>query len=602
MSNHLRHCPKHRKPLPCVHCALTAKPAQAPSPVAVAVLEPESALVTPAVKVPPITVIPPHEADAKPVPPSAISPDIRKKIAESLASKPNVISDQRTTVLVADTSDGTKTIRATGDVDSAVDGAAEKVVRKSKTKQKKDNDRLLVTPTPKKQPAYLKSVAQPIVPSADPKAPYGRDENDRPIGVPVGKTYIKPVQTGTIESRPALCNCNHQMCRYCHPENIARTTVLADITNIYDRLEIKSAVSEATLRRQFGLPEFTSASKSTKTHEFIYYPALLGLSRTKLIELIDAPVEMTTETEIDSAQPKQKILKPQAPIKAQLAELKSKRSRAETRITELTKSIRESRSIIEGLSVRVMKLRRNPEDIIDKPTREKFKREENQKLEEYEKEKRDLQKQLRDSESDVSLLQNRLDNWGTNPDDFIEKAVTREKQVPLFLFSDKFIPPDDFKGMLPSGYGYGVPAYRQWVYQYDVDNQTNVKSRIWQGWKQFENEIVLQAIGWGLIRPSKPLLKAHPSLGQYLNGIPVDDESEQDDPENALILKTGGAQVGGSIYSGGHRNMRQRPLESFDKRKPPRGPGEPLEYGGDRPDNFYSDIDSGDLGDRPGDE
>lgn len=31
MSNHLRHCPKHRKPLPCPHCAVTAKPAQVPS-------------------------------------------------------------------------------------------------------------------------------------------------------------------------------------------------------------------------------------------------------------------------------------------------------------------------------------------------------------------------------------------------------------------------------------------------------------------------------------------------------------------------------------------------------------------------------------------
>ena len=27
MSNHLRHCPKHRKPLPCAHCALVQKPA-----------------------------------------------------------------------------------------------------------------------------------------------------------------------------------------------------------------------------------------------------------------------------------------------------------------------------------------------------------------------------------------------------------------------------------------------------------------------------------------------------------------------------------------------------------------------------------------------
>ncbi len=34
MSSHLRHCPKHRKPLPCPHCALTAKSTQAPSATA----------------------------------------------------------------------------------------------------------------------------------------------------------------------------------------------------------------------------------------------------------------------------------------------------------------------------------------------------------------------------------------------------------------------------------------------------------------------------------------------------------------------------------------------------------------------------------------
>ena len=28
MSNHLRHCPKHKKPLPCAHCAPAAKPSQ----------------------------------------------------------------------------------------------------------------------------------------------------------------------------------------------------------------------------------------------------------------------------------------------------------------------------------------------------------------------------------------------------------------------------------------------------------------------------------------------------------------------------------------------------------------------------------------------
>jgi hypothetical protein len=42
MSAHLRHCPKHRKPLPCTHCALVAKPAQIP-PTAVVESPPKSA-------------------------------------------------------------------------------------------------------------------------------------------------------------------------------------------------------------------------------------------------------------------------------------------------------------------------------------------------------------------------------------------------------------------------------------------------------------------------------------------------------------------------------------------------------------------------------
>lgn len=38
-SNHVRHCPRHRRPLPCAHCTLTQKLARVP-PVAVAAFEP----------------------------------------------------------------------------------------------------------------------------------------------------------------------------------------------------------------------------------------------------------------------------------------------------------------------------------------------------------------------------------------------------------------------------------------------------------------------------------------------------------------------------------------------------------------------------------
>ncbi len=44
-----------------------------------------------------------------------------------------------------------------------------------------ENRRVQTPARERRQPSYLKSVAFPIVPSADPEAPYGRDENDRPI-------------------------------------------------------------------------------------------------------------------------------------------------------------------------------------------------------------------------------------------------------------------------------------------------------------------------------------------------------------------------------------------------------------------------------------
>lgn len=41
MSSHLRHCPKHRKPLPCAHCALVAKPSTNSEPAAVEPVKPK---------------------------------------------------------------------------------------------------------------------------------------------------------------------------------------------------------------------------------------------------------------------------------------------------------------------------------------------------------------------------------------------------------------------------------------------------------------------------------------------------------------------------------------------------------------------------------
>jgi hypothetical protein len=520
-----RLCPKHSKPYPCGPCRKesAAKPAQAPQQreircstdgCAEVYVVPVGVILADGFKFTCKSHAPQNErAVARPVPPSAVSSETKAQIAATLASAP------------------------LNPIKRGWNGSSTKT---------------------------LKSLPQPVIPSADPKAPFGHDENDRPIGVPVGKPYVKPVQTGTVEPRPKLCVCGRSLCRYCHPENIAQTEVLKSLTQNYDRVQVKT-VDEDSLRRQFGLPTYSTAPKARVTHRFVYYPEVFQLSRTKLLELLDYALETLTTTEVDPSKPKQRVLKSTAPIKTQLAQLKYKEAKAETRIAELNKSTKESQDIIEGLSVRVLKLRRSPDDplLTDKATREKLKREENVNLEKCEKERRELQKQLRDS--GIGVLQARLDKWGSSPEDFDEVPVTVERTITTCTFAEKFIPPDGFDGMLPAGYQYGVEAYRQWVYAYDQNNLTDSKSAVWSGWKQFENEIILQAIGWSLVRPSKKLFATHPSLRCYLPDHSADDESDGAE-ESALIVKTGGAQINGSVYSFGTTSTdKPRSSGDFDK-------------------------------------
>jgi len=565
------------------------------------VLEPESASM-PAVKVPPITVIPPHNADAKPVPPSAIPPDIRKKIEESLASKPNVMSGQRTTLLVADTSEGMKTVKAEDNVDSAVDDAAEKVVRKSS--QKKTGDKLLISGS-KKQPAYLKSVVHSVVPSADPEAPYGRDENDRPI-LP-GRTDQQLATDLSSKTFLKAGSCPHKSnpkyCLMCGTTNYKAAPVEpVDLEDQLRRLfglttdnivvpaaSVQPTDAEEQLRRQFGLS--TSLNTTAVKKKFDYFPEILEITRGQLIGLLELAVG------VEPRAIKKKVLKSRAVINSKIAELE----RTSARIAELKKLMAESEDIIHGLGKKIMDSRRaeNPDDILDKPTRERFKREENKKIEKYEQEKRELQKLLH--ETDIEQLKQRVANWGSSPDDFEVMAATEDVTV---KFEEKF--KFGHEDSLPT---HTIDGYVTLLGQYDLLKDVSRRLHrfpVLDEWRYFENEIVLQAIGFGLYRPTKQTFVEYPQLRKYLNGAPGDDSEDEAKryraTEEDFIIKTGGAQIGGSIRSGGHRNGHQRPLESFDKRRPSGRPGEPQACGGDQPDNFYSGMDSGDLSERPGDE
>lgn len=557
MSGHFRHCPKHRKPLPCAHCAL-------------------------------IMTIPPHNADAKTVRPFDIPEDIKKKIAESLAAAPTVVSDR---------------VEAIDDIE-LVDDVAEKIVRgsrgrgpgaKKSTVQK--SNALIKHDLPKKQPTYLKSVAHHVVPSTNPDAPFGYDDSDRPIGVPVGKHYVKPVQTGTVDTPTGPCKCNQILCRHCHPENNVQTATLKGRHN-GGRLEIVVNVisePEAALRRLCGeqIPNSTLILKPSKHHyEFVDYVKMFQLTRTDLVELLDAQVDTErVEDVLDTTQPKQKILKSSGNLKQDINAMENKIDDAEKRIADIGDQIKESENLIDVIwsshyqKIEVKRGVRQPDDIWDTATREKYKREERQKITQLEEDRSDLRKQLKTDKQRLVELQEHIDTWGLRDEDYDEQYPRVTREYPIY-FRDKFVVPefkgqpptgyrfvatedDNFKGYLPSGYEYGTDAYVQAVHIYEAD--LGAVDSIFKGWRRFENELVLQAIGWGLVQPSHALLKKHPTLTTYIdttamNADPeVESDDSDDDAENALIFKTGGAQIGGAVYSAGTRwNGNQRSLSSFD--------------------------------------
>jgi hypothetical protein len=564
MSNHPRHRPKHRKPLPC---ALTAKPAQTP----------------------PITVVPPHKANAKPAPRSAITPEIRKKIEESLASKPNVISDPRTTVLVeADTSQGTKTIkvRETDDVDSARDDAAEKIVRKSKPK--KIGDKLL-TSAPKKQPAYLKSVAQPVVRTTNPDAPFGYDDNDRPIGVPVGKPYVKPELKAVREprsgSRPCG-DCGQDLCKHCHPENVVQAHELLRRPGTTNPMDPEATTTpeltlEENLRRQFGIAPTSSLVLTTSrpTFKFQFYPEILRITRKQLVELFDEVVD----TEVETMKLMETQLKNPWFIRHQIGGLRKTIAHAQKRLQCIPLLVQRSERLILSWSAQVMKYgtktipARAPEDILDAKTRYKFTYEERKKLKKYQHWKTHLQAIVRETQAQMNPLQQRLDNWGSSPDDFESVTVTQDRKI---TFGEKFREPEEPINDLSETYAklrnVGVSSLVSktdaYIHLLSTDYQMLAdsfqKHPLLRPWRWFENEIVLQAIGYGLIRPTRKTFETYPQLKKYLNqdAWSEDDVDEIDDSGlRGSILKTGGSEIGASIYNFGlTRKDQPRMSGSFD--------------------------------------
>lgn len=536
-------------------------------------------------------------AGAKGVRPSAISPEVRKQIKQQLAAPP-AIREPQNSVEMVETSQGTKTVTAGPDGSVDVDDAAD-----STDKNIRKNTRAIPGPPrrqPSKQPAYLKSVAQSVVKSWDPEAPYGRDEENRPIKAMRTDQELAVQLLAKDWDAPGSadpCNCNQPLCKHCHPENIVQTDVL--------RVAPVQMDIEEDLRNQFGLSKRLPVRVAPK--KFDYFPEILGISRGALFYLL---LDGIVGTEVVRIGPgtKTKVKKTTRLVEQQIAKLTAELEAARKRISELKRLIAESEDIVHGLGKKVMDSRRaeNPDDILDKSTREKFKREEKKKIVACEQEKRELETRLR--ESNLEDLQQRLANWGSSPDDYdhVETAETRE--VPV-IFKEKFKEPEDEIKDTSEEYNQlrllrvsKTDAYISLLSSVKYEGLKSLCRRhpLLSAWRYFENEIVLQAIGWKLIHPTKHAFLKYPELNKCLSPSDEEDEYVPDDTENALIIKTGGAQIGASIYGGGTTwGGKQRSVTSFDKTVA-YGNKDAGEAAGQfaPPGEFFGDVDSGDFAER----
>jgi hypothetical protein len=429
----------------------------------------------------------------------------------------------------------------------------------------KDADPLLYA-APRPPIQNLKSPAHPVIPSANPDAPYGFDENDRPIGMPVGKPYVRPVQTGTIERPSGPCRCGKLLCRHCHPEFIAQTAVL----QVIPQPSGLDALAMDALRASFGRP-----AKLVEPDKFIFFPEALGITRGQLVEM----TEMTVAYEPRAV--KKRVLKNRAVIEKQIVEVEA----LNARVVELKKTIKEAEEIIHGLMKRVMKLRRDQDNILDKSTRERFKREERRKISDATQELQTVRCSIR-ALPGLDELKARLTNWGKSNDDFEWVSVTTVGPVP---FEEKFTLTPQLQRD-----GQTIQSYVTFVKKAFDLWSTSWRYRGWSAvddWRYLENEIVRQAIAWKLLRPTRAAIEKYPEL----TGSWTEEDYAGDDSENALILKSGGASIGASIYNFGRNASGSIRLSgTFDNTvKHAHGKGESQPFS--ESESWLSGMDSGDV-------
>ena len=254
------------------------------------------------------------------------------------------------------------------------------------------------------------------------------------------------------------------------------------------------------------------------------------------------------------------------------------------RIERLKTLIAASKAIIEGLLKRIMKLRRAKDDILDKATQEKYKREETARVVRSNAKLFKYRAVLRNANYREKIWRYQMQPVYFR--DLVDDVMTFEEFGPAYYANDKFKTPSNGGDYWTTNLVRRVKTRLFDVSRYEVMMQLDQSTlglagdteeeqqRTWANLQRWENAIIKAAVFHGVLRP-RPDLVEMLSLMPFVQAALSETETiEADDTENALAFKTGGACFGGRIKSAGYRfredgSYRRRPLESFDKGKPP---------------------------------
>jgi hypothetical protein len=416
-----------------------------------------------------------------------------------------------------------------------------------------------------------KSVSFPLVATGNPEAPFGYDDDGRALKAMRSDIEIAAATQAQFANQPVVKKV----------EKAERKVTVEDIERLINRLrtgKMKDA-PQATLNawgRGEGLtrkPDIVAPVTRTTQARLA---EILNYSREQLAEFLEAVVRYNVSEYPDLTQSKVKVTKSTNEVEGLVAG-------AERRLIEIEKEIESAKGFIKyetdliagrsAVRQKILVKQGDLHEVLTRSVREELKRQALRDIAQKKSEIKALEAERKSIMERLAGWRARLADWGKHPLDTTTEYVRTERRIEEY-FSDLFRAPryhGGFLGLVPVGYSYDenpCGAYRQLVFEHGADEKA------FKWWGQFENQIVMQGIGLGVVPiPSKEMLRDHPDLARYLSdetSRSLDNDEEEievnRDAENRHTLKVGGADIGGQIHGAGwtRDGWRRRGLSNFN--------------------------------------